>query len=245
VTVDEDIQQATATGSVLLMRAGAQHLSGGQAAAYATYLDVGSPEQQRLARLSTVLQALLAKLPTDPASVARIIGALGSSSVSTLSPTRLGGFLALLRADASGGRLAFDNVPTHPLDSGGTIPTVVVDTTALGAWVKADFAGSVPTTAQAGPVSVLVQNGVGTPGLDDQARIRLAAAGLTYVPGGNATSFDNPTSTILIADGTDASRVQGAIVAKALGLPTSDIKIAQLGQHLADVIAVLGSDFKP
>ena len=245
VTVDEDIQQPTAGGSILLMRAGPQHLSGGQVAAYATYLDVGSPEQQRLARLSTVMQALLAKLPSDPRTVSNLVSALGETSASTLPPTRLGGFLTLLRADAIGGRLTFDNVPTHPLDSGGTIPTVVVDSTALVAWVKSDFAGSVPTTAQAGPVRVLVQNGVGTPGLDDKARLRLAAAGLTYVAGGNATTFNNPTSTVLIADGTDASRIQGAIVAKALGLPASDIKITQLGQNLADVIAVLGDDFKP
>jgi hypothetical protein len=245
VTVDEDIQQPTAGGSILLMRAGPQHLSGGQAAAYATYLDVGSPEQQRLARLSTVMQALLAKLPVDPRTVSNLVAALADTSTSTLPSTRLGGFLTLLHGDAVGGRLTFDNVPTHPLDSGGTIPTVVVDSTALTAWVKADFAGSVPTTAQAGPVRVLVQNGVGTPGLDDKARLRLAAAGLTYVAGGNATTFNNPTSTVLIADGTDASRVQGAIVAKALGLPASDIKITQLGQNLADVIVVIGDDFKP
>jgi len=37
-------------GTVLLMHAGAQHLTGGQAAAYATYLDLGAPEEQRVAR---------------------------------------------------------------------------------------------------------------------------------------------------------------------------------------------------
>lgn len=245
VTVDEDIQQSTSAGSVLLMHAGPQHLSGSQAAAYATFLDLGAPEQQRLARFSTVLTALAAKLPRGSAAISPLLSGLSSASASTLSPARLADFVEFLRVDATGGRLTFDNVPTHPLDSGGSLPTVVIDNTALPAFVKADFAGSVPTTPAGGPITVLVQNGVGTPGLDDKARVKLTAAGISFISGGNASSFANPTSTILIADGTDASRAQGALVARALGLPNSDLRITQQGQNLADVVVVLGDDFKP
>jgi LytR cell envelope-related transcriptional attenuator/LytR_cpsA_psr family len=246
VTVDENVQETTTGGaSVLLIRAGRQHLSGALAATYATYLDSGAPEQERLARFSTVLQTMLAKLPASPSAMASLVRGLGAASVSTLSAARMDTFLDGLRADAAGGRLTFDNVPTHPLDSSGTVPTLVVDNTALSAFVKADFAGSLPRSPAGGPLSVLVQNGVGTPGLDEDAHAKLTAAGLTYVGGGNATTFANPTSVVLIADGTDASRNQGAIVAKALGLPASDIRITGQGQNLADVLVVIGDDFKP
>ena len=123
--------------------------------------------------------------------------------------------------------------------------TVVVDNAALPAYVKTNFAGSLPKTSAAGPITALVQNGVGTPGLDETARIKLAAAGISYIGGNNASSFDNPTSSVLIADDTDASRAKGTAVAKALGLPASDVKITGQGQNVADVVVVLGADYKP
>jgi hypothetical protein len=246
VNVDEDIQTtATDGGSVLLIKAGQQHLSGTQAAAYATHLDAGAPEQARLARFSSVLSAMLAKLPPATASVSTLLGRLGAGSTSTYTSDQLATFLDHLRSDATGTRLTFDNIPTHPLDASGSISTVVVDNAALPAYVKLNFAGSLPKTSAAGPITALVQNGVGTPGLDETARIKLTAAGISYIGGNNASSFDNPTSSVLIADDTDASRAKGTAVAKALGLPTSDLKITGQGQNVADVVVVLGADYKP
>jgi hypothetical protein len=246
VTVDEDINQTTpAGGSVLLVPAGQRHLGGQLAATYATFLDAGAPEQQRLARLSTVLQALLAKLPAGERPLAALVTPLLGATDASMSADRVTALLGLLRGDAVGGRLSFDNVPTHPLDVGGAAPALVVDNNALAAFVKADFAASTPTNAAGAPFGVLVQNGVGTPGLDEKARRRLAGAGISYVNGANASSFQNPTSTVLIADGSDTSQRQGAAVAKALGLPAADIKITDQGQTLAAVVVILGDDFKP
>ena len=246
VNVDEDIQQpTTGGGSVLLIKSGQQHLSGTQAAAYATHADAGAPEQARLARFSSVLSALLAKLPPATGSVSTLLTRLGAGSTSTYTSDQLAAFLDHLRSDATGTRLTFDNIPTHPLDASGSVSTVVVDNAALPAYVKTNFAGSVPKTSAAGPITALVQNGVGTPGLDETARIKLTAAGISYIGGNNASSFDNPTSSVLIADDTDASRAKGTAVAKALGLPISDLMITGQGQNVADVVVVLGADYKP
>jgi len=246
VTVDEDITQAAASGAaVVLIPAGQRHLGGQQAALFATFLDSGAPEQLRLARLSAVLQALLAKLPASDAPLSALVGSLVSPGGASMPPGRISALLGLLRSDAAGGRLSFDNLPTHPLDIGGSAPALVVDNNALPAFVKSDFADSVPTNSAGAPFSVLVQNGVGTPGLDDTARRRLAGAGISFVNGANASSFNNPTSTVLIADGSDAAQRRGAAVAKALGLPATDIKITDQGQTLVAVVVILGGDFKP
>jgi LytR_cpsA_psr family/LytR cell envelope-related transcriptional attenuator len=246
VTVDEDIQQTAPSGStVVLIPAGAHHLGGQQAAMYATFLDPGAPEQERLARLSTVLQALLAKLPTGAAALTALIAPHVTAADATVPPSRVVAFLAQLQGDAAGARLTFDNLPTHPLDSGTATPTLVVDNNALPAFIKADFAGSIPKNSAGAPFSALIQNGVGTPGLDEKARQKLAAAGIQYIDGANASSFGNATSTVLIADGSDLSQRQGAAVARALKLPSSDIKITDQGQSIAAVVVILGADFKP
>ena len=245
LAVDEDIDQTTGSGaSVVLIPAGQQHLSGSQAATYATFLDAGGPEQQRLARLATVLQALLAKLPAA-GPLAAAVTPLVTVADASVPAGQVDVLLDQLHADAVGGRLSFDNLPTHPLDIGGSTPALVVDNGALPAFVRSNFALSVPTSAAGAPFSALVQNGVGTPGLDEKARQRLAGAGISYIDGANASTFSNPTSTVLIADGGQSAQRQGAAVARALGLPASDVKITSQGQTLAAVVVILGDDFKP
>ena len=49
---------------------------------------------------------------------------------------------------------------------------------------------------------VLVENGVGTPGLVEKARAKLVDAGFRFLNGGNASSFGDDPSTVLVADGT-------------------------------------------
>ena len=112
VTVDEDITQTAASGSaVVLIPAGQRHLAGQQAATFATFLDSGAPEQQRLARLSTVLQALLAKLPSSDAALSALVTPLVSPADSSMPAGRL---VAKLRTDirhVSGNAHAKDHTP--------------------------------------------------------------------------------------------------------------------------------------
>ena len=122
---------------------------------------------------------------------------------------------------------------------------LVLDPTGTASLVATNFAGSVPRHPIGGDVRVLVQNGVGAPGLGGKARDKLAAAGMDYVEGGNAASFGTARTLILIQDGSQTSIAQGDEVATALGVPTSDVKITTQGQNIADVVVVLGTDFHP
>ena len=224
VTVDTDITGpgATAGSTVVLIPAGTQTLDGVSAATYAAFLGADEPEQSRLARLDSVLSAVIGGLPADSGQVTLQLGALGAGSASTL-PEQLAPFLA----GPALGRAGHLRGPPHapgPLHRRRRLhPRVGLDAEASAALVSDLLAASVAPQRPGGDVRVLVQNGVGTPGLGSSARDLLVAEGFTYVPGGNAASFGTTRSVVLIADATAAKRAEGAAVAEALGLPTSSL----------------------
>jgi hypothetical protein len=92
---------------------------------------------------------------------------------------------------------------------------------------------------------VLVQNGVGTPGLGASARDRLVGAGMVYINGGNAEQFDQPTTLVIVEDASTESVALGEKVAEALGVPATAVQVAEDGQNVADVVVILGADFEP
>jgi hypothetical protein len=107
------------------------------------------------------------------------------------------------------------------------------------------FPGNLAKDANGETLRVLVENGVGTPGLVEKARTKLVDAGFRFVNGGNASPFSSDPTEILVPDGTDESIGRGNRVAQALGLPTSAVVPADRGQTVADVIVILGKDFAP
>ena len=62
---------------------------------------------------------------------------------------------------------------------------------------------------------------------------------------GEAHVWDFATSKVLVFDNSVASAELGNAVARALRLPTGDVAVASTGQNTADVIVILGMDFKP
>jgi len=248
VTVDVDREVLSARkggGATVLVPAGPQQLDGALAAAYAGYLAAGEPEQKRLARFAEVVRQLIDAFPESADEMGTLVGGLGKESTTTVPLQRLGPFLAGLRADQELDRVTYQTLPTRPLDSGGTVTALVLDPEPAKALVANLLAGSLPKQREGGQVRVLVQNGVGTPGLGEGARTRLVDAGFTYVNGGNAASFGQSASVVLIKDAGAAARREGGDVATALGLPDTSLRIAAQGQSIADVVVILGADYKP
>lgn len=99
-----------------------------------------------------------------------------------------------------------------------------------------------PTSAQ--PVRVRIYNGVGTPQLAERVRARLVAAGLVYLPGGNAPRFGVARTEIQVGDATPEALARGARVAQVLGVPVSAVH-ASRPTPVADVVVVVGADFVP
>lgn len=246
VNAQSQVTSPTANGgATVLIPPGPQKLDGALAVVYASYLAAGEPEQSRLARFSEVWQQVVAQLPSQPAQVSALLATLGTGSKSSLSGQKLATFLLGLKADEHDQQMTYQNLPVRSMDTGAAQPASVLDQTQAEQLVTSQLAGSRPPVRSSGPVRVLVQNGVGTPGLGETTRKRLIAAGLTYVNGGNAAQFGYAKSVVLIPDASAQSRREGTDVATALRLPASSLRIAAQGQTIADVVVIVGADYKP
>lgn len=217
--------------------------TGQQAVAYATRVASRTEDASvQLARTQQVIDALLRKLPTSTAAVAADLRRLGSGGQSSLGADRLAGVLVGLAADGrrAGGVYPSD-LPVTQIDTGGA-PSYQVDTAGVQQLVDQRFAASKPkhTGVQS---SVELLNGVGKPGLVATACPRLAAGGFSFAGSGNAGHFGYGRSQVQVADASKAAL--GARVAHALGLPASDVRTQPVEQTVADVVVILGRDYKP
>jgi len=131
------------------------------------------------------------------------------------------------------------------IDTGAGTPSYGIDAAQVAAMMRTRFPGALQKDAGGEVLRVLVENGVGTPGLVEKARTKLVDDGFRFINGGNAASFDNEESAVIIPDGTEKSVSRGERVAKSLGLPTTSVVPSDRGQTVADVIVILGKDFAP
>lgn len=246
VNVDTNVIKTVGGRRVLYLQKGSgQHLTGSQAVLYATYIAGGEDSSGNLPRLQTVLDALINKLPPNPAAAGKLIASVAPDAASTLGPQRLGSLLTGIAADdksASGGVLPIV-LPVQKIDSGG-VPVFRVDDDKTHAFVLTNLNESLPASARAPRKRILLQNGVGTPGLVGPACQRLVAAGFTIVGSGNANSFDFNQSKVLVFDNSVAAAELGNKVAQTLRLSTNDVAVSNEGQNVADVIVILGKDFR-
>ena len=246
VAVDKDVT-TTANGTTsIIVRAGTQKLSGASAVAFATFLESGAPEQARLTRFDAVLDQVIAGLPKTEAGLTPVLASLGAGSTSTFAPARLATFLVGLATDNTSGTVTDQQLPVTPLEDGTGQPAYTLDVANTTKLVDAQLAASVPASRKVTGNRVYVQNQVGTPGLGATARARLVAAGFVYEQGQNTADMPNPTapSVVVILGPTSAQIDQGDAVARALGLPISDVRVANDGFSVADVLVKLGADYK-
>jgi len=241
VEVDVDVEVVRAQGVVV--PAGPQRLAGAGAVAFLTYLAPGEQEQARLARVQEVLDGVLAALPAAP-ELAAVLAGLGPRSASTAAPAQLAAFLLGLQSDARADRLQYDVLPVVDLDPGGEVTAFRVDTAAAAAVVDRLLRASVPAGTREGGNRVLVLNGVGTPGLGEAVRAKLVPAGFVFAGSDNAPRFGYTTTQVLVPEATPEAQALGERVAKALGLPGLQIGTQELGT-VADVVVVVGADFRP
>jgi hypothetical protein len=245
VDVDTDVLSKGANGATTVVVPSGQHkLTGAQAYAYASYAT--SPTESdavRLVRFNDVLRGVLDKLPAGAPQVVALLDGLDAASTLPLAETA--GLLATLgQVDGEHGSVGYDTLPVREIDTGSVTLAYGLDATASEALMKSRFAGSLQGGSGA-VLKVLVENGVGTPGLIDKARTKLVAAGFRFVNGGNATQFGFTQTAVLIPDASQENQTKGEKVAKALGVPVGDVQTSARGQNVADVIVILGKDFKP
>jgi hypothetical protein len=98
----------------------------------------------------------------------------------------------------------------------------------------------VDATKVAQATRVILYNGAGTPGIAGVAAQPLIRAGMRVVDTKNADNFNYAKTLIIVQRGKLS---QGDEVAKALGV--GQVKSQPSDQNIADVIVIVGKDFKP
>ena len=241
VTVDVDA--VVRSGNDFLATPGAgQHLRGTAASAYAGMLGGAEHESARLARFSKVLVALLGRLPSNAGADVRLLGQLGDGVATDSSFNGPAQTFVAAGGAVRGASLWQGTLPVRPLGSGEY--EYGVDAAGAATTVSHHFAAA-QDPADPGAPSVYVVNGVsGTDDIVLAVRDRLRAEGLSYAGFRNATKQDQHTSRVLIPDGTSSSISAGQQVARALGLPLSSVAVDPLGQRLADVMVLIGNDWR-
>lgn len=241
IDVDVDVVQ----GQQVVVAAGdSQLLDGPQAVAFATYLGDGEAEESRLARFSQVLDQVTQRLPADRPGLVDALEASGAPGRATLDAESLADFLLGYGVISRSGDASYQTLPVDVLETGGPVPSLIVDPEGLERLRQGLLADSLPPDAGGQEITVLVQNGVGTPGLEQDAAKLLREQGYEFLNGGNASSFGVEETVVLIPDTTPASQALGDDVATTLGLPASAVRVSNQGSTLADVIVVLGADFR-
>lgn len=223
---------------------GAQTLDGIAASYYVTTLLPGEKESARIARFSDVFMKVLADLPDDPERMRQVITSLGALARSTIPNDELATTLLELQREVKAQRAVQETLPST-LVRAGEEEIYLLDQRKADTLVRSLLPEAVLAPGQGKRVRVLVQNGVGTPGLGASARDQLVDAGFAYVNGGNASSFGNAKTLVIVPDDSPGSRERGTAVAEALGVPATALRVAAAGQSIADVVVVLGADFRP
>lgn len=236
VTVDTDtVVKGTQkdAGKVLVNQGKAQELNGQAAVAYATHRDAGEAQAKQLIRFGQVMQAVLAKMPSDAAAATKTVEALNSIPDPSLPAGALGASLAQLADQAKKGSYSTALLPVQP---NGTLSEQATESV-----VKDVLGGTVKNSGASARARVLIKDASG-----DKKAAALAQAAIlnggsyTYVAGGTAPK-QQAASEVLYTD--DARKAAADDVAKTLGLPAAAVKKGTVAAN-ADITVVLGRDYK-
>lgn len=242
VDVDVDV----VAGPALLLRAGpGQRLDGQTALTYATYVPKGEDQITFQARFQRVMEALFATLPADPVEAAAALVALGGGSATSWDPRELAGFLDGVRTARAEERYEPQVLPVVPIDTGAEQPTFRINPEGVAAVVDNQLAASIPEGRAEGDNRVLILNGVGTPGIGDGVADKIRPGGFQIVGTRNKQGFGEKVSVVVVFDNTDASLEKARRVAELVGLPPTAVRTSTLTQSVADVVVVIGEDYKP
>lgn len=243
--VDVDVDVPVLRQGRVVLQPGRQRLAGAEAVLFLTYRAPDEQEQSRLARVQHVLDALLQALPADAGKAQLLLDGLGTGSTSTLGTPALTELLEGLRADDTADALQYDSLPVLPIDTGtGAVSSARIDPAAARAVVDRLLAQSVPPGAREAGNRVLVLNGVGTPGLGEQVRAVLVPEGFVFVGSRNASRFGYARTQVLVPAQTSQAQALGARVAAALGLGSDAVRTTDQLGTVADVVVLVGADFR-
>jgi hypothetical protein len=247
VEVDTDVVVPGPGGADrILLRPGAgQRLDGATALTYATYVGPGQDQIASQVRFQAVLDALFDALPAEPEVAAAAIGSVGREGTLSWRPEELVTFVHGIRDAHAEDRYDPQVLPVTAIDTGGAEPTFSIKVDEVNALVRAQLADSIPPGRDDGTNRILVLNGVGTPGLGGSIAQRLRSTTYRVVGTRNKQGFGVRQSVVVVFDSSEPSLEKARDVARLLGLSPEAVRIGTQNQSVADVIVVIGADYKP
>ena len=241
--VTVDVPADVVSGSIVVVPAGrGQHLDGARAAALLLDRPAGEDDVQYQPRVQGVLAGVLGRLPSR-ARLATLLSRLPASGrpADTAAVTRVLAMLAPLSAKKT---VLYQTLPVAALDADG-VATYRPEVEAIDALVRGRLAGAaLPGRGEAGN-RVLVVNAVGTPGLGEIVRNRIVPAGFAFVGSRNQTPFGRAKTVVVVFGSDPATLARARGLAAAIGLPSAAIEVSRQGQSIADLMVVVGRDFRP
>jgi len=236
VDVDVDVLEPRDGRPAVVVAAGpAQRLDGARAAALLAYRPPGEDELAAQPRVQRVLDGVLAALP-GPDGLGTLLA--GQPERSTL--TRV---LGLARG-AAGGGTRYQTLPVAAVDTPGA-PAFRLDGPGVDAVVARRFEGAeLPGRGGSGN-RVLVLNAVGTPGMGEAVRRLVVPAGYVYAGSRNLTPFGRARTVVVVPSAEPQVLRRARALAEALGLPSAEVEVSPRTSSIADLMVVVGRDFRP
>ena len=240
-----DVDTEIVSNREVIVSAGAgQRLDGRRALIYATYVARGQDQITFQARLQRVLEALFAALPPTSAEMATSLAALGNGARTSWEPAPLADFVDGTRKAQAANRYEPQVLPVTPIDTGGASPAFGIKAEEVKTLVDNQLADSIPPGRDDGSNRVLILNGVGTPGIGEGVARKLRDE-YRIVGTRNKQGFGEKESVVVVFDSTDASVAKARRAAELLGLPPTAVRTSAVTQSVADVVVVIGADYKP
>lgn len=242
--VSAPLMQTGAGGRpVVAVPAGSVRLTGAQAWLYATYRAPAEDGQAPLPRLQAVLDAVLSRLPADAAGLrARLVAAgVPAGTAEAVAPV-----LAGLRGDVVSGHMLYTQLPVDSVDGGQSTPLYRVDPAGLAQMLGGGVLAGARLAAPTAGRRVLVEYGVGASAAGGSAASRLASAGFSYVGDQTLPAAERPAhSVVLVFHDTAAAQQLAVQLARTLGLPATAVAYSPRQQSVADMVVILGADYRP
>jgi hypothetical protein len=166
-------------------------------------------------------------------SVSRLLPKQTGSNLSTSERASLEQAIAKTEKE----NVAIVPLPVKPITL-GNVTYFEPQRTQVADVVKSWWGVDLATQRQA--PTVILYNGVGTPGIAGQAAQELIRAGFRVVDTKNADKFNYPQTTIVVQHGPVAAGEQAA---KVLGVGTVVNKPTE--QSVADIVIIVGKDYQP
>lgn len=222
----------------LYVAEGMSLLSGAQAADYATFVEMGAPESDRIRRMNQVISAVFQALPTDAKRLKETLESLGASAGTNVPTDEVAKMLLDLNSNKS-----------WPLMAARTLPTSVSDLekAVTSTWLRIERTQTAPIgsampvskfNSKEKPTTVMIIGGLAADRL--KLRDQLNRSGLAFIDGGNL----GLAAQTQFSSSSDLANSKLELVFTALGMdPRWQSRVNFMKNPTADVVVTLGSDF--